>query len=248
MDMHLFLHGNVDRGLRQLASEFEEPKVEHPRNFSNFWFTAHWNVFAAIANSISLSGHGGTLIVANPTAVAHCLRIKYSSKFEALQRAFVSFINARNKAVDFYEASEQQGKRISERVYKADLQLTLATDQLAESIRFIAKLASCDGAIVVSPDFRLEGFGAEIRAEMEAGIGVLDVIDELRGEYTACDIEQFGMRHRSAIKLASHHSDIVVLPISQDGPISAVWRKEGHVYVKRGVSLANMNMPWTGGL
>jgi DNA integrity scanning protein DisA with diadenylate cyclase activity len=124
------------------------------------------------------------------------------------------------------------------------LSLLDAADQLIEAIRFISQLAGCDGAIVFSQDLTLLGFGAEIRAEMEDDISALEVIDEARRKYKACDVEQFGMRHRSAVKLASKGEGSVILAVSQDGPITAVWRDDRNVLVKRGVSLANMNMPW----
>ena len=249
LDLHVFLHETVNRGLESLAEHFEPPKIESPRDFEDFWFIAHWNIFASIANSISLSGHGGTLIIVDPqdSEVMSCLRIKYSGQFDALRNAFIEFINARNKTADFYEAAELEGKQVSKRVFEAESTLFTATDQLVEATRFIARLASCDGAIVVSPDFRLLGFGAEIRAEMKDDITVKNVINEMGREYASCDVEQFGMRRRSAVKLASRQERFVVLTVSQDGPISAIWREKQDVFVKRGVSLANMNMPWTGG-
>lgn len=67
---------------------------------------------------------------------------------------------------------------------------------------------------------------------------------ELAGENRPLDVEQFGMRHRSAIKLVSQQNDLRVLVVSQDGPISAVWWDKQQVFVRRGVSLVNMNIPW----
>ena len=107
----------------------------------------------------------------------------------------------------------------------------------------MAGLAGCDGAIILSHDLRLLGFGAEILAEMREGVEVFDVIHELRKTYRALDVEQFGMRHRSAIKLVSQISEARSIVISQDGPISVVWREQERLYVKKGVSLVNMNMP-----
>lgn len=52
------------------------------------------------------------------------------------------------------------------------------------------------------------------------------------------------MRHRSAIKLASHSEGIANVVVSQDGPISVVFRKNSEVIVRKNVKLVNMNMPW----
>jgi len=248
-EFHLFLHEVVNEGLHAIADRFTVPNWETPRDYENFWFIAHWNVFAAIVNSISLSGHGGTLIISNPNSSisSPSLRIKYGGQFDALRTAFIEFINRRNKTADMYEESEQNDKKIAESIFKEELALSTATEQMIEAVRFVANFASCDGAIVISPDLRVWGFGAEIRAEMETDVNVLNVVSEMPQKYEQCDIEQFGMRHRSAIKLASRDEGALVLAISQDGPISAIWRRNSTVFVKKGVSLANLNMPWTGG-
>lgn len=52
------------------------------------------------------------------------------------------------------------------------------------------------------------------------------------------------MRHRSAVKLASQLEGVMILVISQDGPVSAVWADEFAVYVYKGVRLVNANAPW----
>lgn len=250
LDFDLFLHKAVHEGLVRLMGDFSVPKWEQPRDFESFWFTALWNVFAAISKSISLSGHGGTIIIADPAdgAVMEAIRIKYSGKFDALRASFIDFINARNKTADFYEKAEQQDQRVAGGVYEAEVALTHASDRLVEATRLVARLASCDGAIVMSPDLKLLGFGAEIRAEMEADVGVREIISEMPGRNVECDIEQFGMRHRSAIKLASRSEGAVVLAVSQDGPISGIWRSGPSVFVKKGAQLANFNLPWSGGL
>ena len=58
------------------------------------------------------------------------------------------------------------------------------------------------------------------------------------------DIEQFGLRHRSAIKLISRQTKYTAIVVSQDGPISVIWSREGRVNVRKGVQLTNLNMPW----
>lgn len=223
------------------------PKWEPPREFESFWFIALFNVFVSIANSISLTRHGGMLILSE-TASKNNLRIKYAGEFNALRSSFVDFINTRNVVADFYERAEQRGQPVSKAVHKAELAALRATDAMVEAIRFVARLSSCDGAIVLTPDLKLVGFGAEIRAELKEGAKVGEVIDEPNRHYLECDLEQFGMRHRSAIKLASQDDKALVLAISQDGPISAVWSDKGSVLVKKGAQLTNMNMPYAGGV
>jgi len=60
--------------------------------------------------------------------------------------------------------------------------------------------------------------------------------------YEELDSEQFGMRHRSAIKLCSQCDEIIVFVVSQDGGISLVWNKERKVYLKSDIKTTNLNM------
>jgi hypothetical protein len=258
LEFGLFLHESLHDGLDVLAQEFTTPSVEQPRDYENFWFIALFNVFAAVANSVSSGGHGGMIILlpASIHGFDTDLRTKYATSSSALRDAFIAFINARNTTADFWETAENTGQSLSTIALEAEIKLNHATDNLVEAIRFIAQLSGCDGAIVITSDLRLMGFGAEVRAEMDPAAQIAEVDNEFsttfefrdgkaHRKHNDCDVEQFGMRHRAAIKLASKMPGARVLAISQDGPISAVWREEDHVLVRKSVSLPNMNMPWS---
>src|SRR3954471_1377152 len=59
------------------------------------------------------------------------------------------------------------GEAVSEGSFAiAEVRMRDAYAELVEATRFVAGLAGCDGAIVLSEDLRLFGFGAEIRAEL----------------------------------------------------------------------------------
>jgi hypothetical protein len=245
INIPLFLHKVAHDGLRCLAKSFTVPELEQPRDFESFWFTALCNVFSAIANSISVSGHGGMLTVlkAGSSLPEDLVRTKYVCHSSALRDAFIAFINARNTTADFWTASET-GESWQGNAHEAELKLISATEHLVEAIRFVAQMAGCDGAILLTSDLKLLGFGSEIRTEMAPEVSVSQVTDELHEDYRSCDLEQFGMRHRSAIKLVSRLPETSVLAVSQDGPISAVWAKDGSVIVRKGAPLGNMNIPW----
>ncbi len=246
LEIQTFMSEAVENGLGKIVSNFHFPKIEEPRDFQNFWYIAHWNVIAAIVNSISIAGHGGMLIIVDSDVSdsARCLRLKYSGKADIVQTAFIDFINRRNQVADYYEEAERKQEKVSREVFEAELLLIQAADHLTEAIRFVAQLAGCDGAIVISDELSLIGFGAEVRAEMKENIDSVEVITEHPSKYKVCDVEQFGMRHRAAVKFASQGEGTVTLAVSQDGPISAVWRKGQRVYVKKGVALVNLNMPF----
>ena len=98
---------------------------------------------------------------------------------------------------------------------------------------------------MISEDLQVLGFGAEIRSELKPNTHVIEVIDDMRSVNKPLDVEHFGLRHRSAIKLVSRNNAASVLVISQDGPISFVSSDTpGQVKVRKGVNLTNMNMPF----
>ena len=87
----------------------------------------------------------------------------------------------------------------------------------------------------------------EIAAELResSAVGAADTDQaEVNRKFRKLDVEQFGMRHRSALKLVSQEPSWRVLVVSQDGPISAVWSEHATVIIRRGVNLVNINMPW----
>lgn len=248
IDLHLALHDPVRRGLEELIDKITSPQKERPRDYHSFVFTAHWNIIAAIANSISDEGHGGAVILVPPDTAPpeQDIRIKYQQDSPVLTEAFVRVMNVRNRVIDFVIRAEDGEKTnsFSGNWAQSELELIKAHSDLVEAIRFVARLSGCDGAIVLSEDLRLLGFGAEIRAEFDAQAKLREIVDEMRGTGRAMDVEQFGLRHRSAIKLISKHPDYTAIAVSQDGPISVVWSKDGDINVRKGVSLTNLNMPW----
>ena len=210
IDMHLSLHEPAHRGLSTMIDEIVRPEVEHPREFTGLEFIALWNTYAAIANSISLSGHGGALIIApsGKEFPKQFLKPKYPLNADALRTTFVNFMNSRHVMGDLMARSERNENISDEQFSHASLRSKDAFTELVEATRFVAQLARCDGAIVISDDLRLLGFGVEISADLKQGTSVNDVTHELSGEHRAFDVEQFGMRHRSAIKLVSQQNDL----------------------------------------
>ena len=161
-----------------------------------------------------------------------------------LTDAFVDFMNARHEVSNCYYLRDL-GRKISDgRLAKLDWKSKHAFDRLVESTRSVARFAQCDGAVVISRSLEALGFGAEIAIEHRKGTRVFDVAHEARRKHRSLDVEQFGMRHRSAIKFVGHCEGAVALVASQDGPVSGIWADGGRVYVKRGLQLVNANLPW----
>lgn len=246
-ELSMALHAPVDNGLRKIWPEITYPKIEEPREYENFQFIAFWNTLAALANCIGEEAHGGAVVIvpAGKSASVKQLRIKYRQDASTLKNSFIEFMSIRHRVADFVVRIERGEELVKGDWALAELDLAERHLRLVEAIRFVARLACCDGAIVISEDLRLLGFGAEIRSELKSKTIVREVKDEMRKLYEPLNIEAFGLRHRSAIKLVSQEPTYSVLVISQDGPISVVWSEQDRfVTVKRGANLVNLNMPW----
>jgi hypothetical protein len=249
LDLPLFLHDIVNAGIDEdLSPRLVRPRREPPKEFCSFEFTALWNCFAAIANSIAHASHGGTLVILPGATVDEKLaQVKYGLRSSRLADAFVKFMNARHRSADRY-FDQDMGKRVAAgELAQLDRAWLLAFEEVVEAVRFIARLAQCDGAVLLTRGLELVGFGCELKATMAPGRQAVTKSRNWGGEEVPLDVEQFGMRHRSAVKYISQCPNAVALVISQDGPISGVWskKKDGDIAVRTEPRLISMHLPWS---
>ncbi len=246
IDFSLFFHPIATAGSNSLQNSIQYPAYEHPREFEGFEFIALINTYTAIASEISASGHGGMVILAleHVTVSQEQLRIKYPCQSSILRDAFVTFMNARHIQGDFAALYDDGHAVPDAELNRAEIESRDAYDALIEATRFIAALAGCDGAVVLNSDLSLVGFGAEILSELNDPIDIFEGKAEFSDDLESCNIEQFGMRHRSAVKLASQTVSYRIIAVSQDGPVSGVYQKAEQVFVEKGITMSNMNMPW----
>jgi hypothetical protein len=97
---------------------------------------------------------------------------------------------------------------------------------MRERLDAIARLASIDGALLLSPEFELMGFGAKLRAAPWDGT-VLEGPDGVGGGGQPFDFSRLGARHASAVAYVAALPGTVAFVVSADGPIRALARK-GH--------------------
>jgi hypothetical protein len=90
----------------------------------------------------------------------------------------------------------------------------------------IARLASIDGALLLSPEFELIGFGTKLRAPPLNG-SVIEGADGFGGGGQPFDVSRLGARHASAVAYVAALPGTVAFVASADGPIRALTRK-GH--------------------
>ena len=102
----------------------------------------------------------------------------------------------------------------------------------------IAKLTSVDGAVVLTKDLDLLGFGAEVLMEkMGSRHPKMKFIGYDDQEQTYKTFQDNGMRHRAGYRFCSSVKDSVAFVVSQDGTIEACTKHDGKVLVYDNVSL-----------
>lgn len=88
-----------------------------------------------------------------------------------------------------------------------------------QALGVIAQLAAVDGAIIISPEFRILGFGASIKSKSEPQLKLISLKhnEPMRDEPFAF---LQGNRHSSAARFAMEVQESIVFVVSQDGEIS----------------------------
>jgi hypothetical protein len=110
-----------------------------------------------------------------------------------------------------------------------DEELITLDEALFEMAQLIAELAATDGAVVLTKNHELLGFGGMISGRLPAVKSVARALD-LEGELAAEeDTGNVGARHRSAYRLAGAVPGSVTVVISQDGGVRFVCQKVGRV-------------------
>jgi hypothetical protein len=177
---------------------------------------------------VSEARHGGCLLVLpdEPELSALPLKIKYRLDSDIIQTAL------RERALVEPAYAPRSGR--SARVYDdATLADSLLLDRdLAQVIDFVAGLAAVDGAVLLSRDLCLRGFGAEIthsRTPSDEECVEYDDHPEPLGRPAPESLSDFGMRHRSAVRFCQEVPGAMAFVVSQDGGIRMFHNVAGHV-------------------
>ncbi len=174
-------------------------------------------------------GHGGILVVVpheitsiDPRLSDRVL-LKYKSEFDYAWSYLTAFL------VNEYELDGLQSPSNSQEASSSELfhkfrRLEEVGDRLFEKIddtaKSIASLTGVDGAVVITNQFRVLGFGGEIIAESPS----LEYVTHATENQTTTLIESFGTRHRSAFRFCSSFEDSVAFIFSSDGGVRAAKR------------------------
>jgi len=234
-------------GVDVVRPRLHPPKLEPPRETSDFEWNALLNTILSIVSGLESHGHGGTLLLASPgTERTVPVRVKFDvdERNTMLADRFVAFVNARHALVDARLARRQRPDAPSGELPHLEDATVIAEEDLAGAADVVARLSAVDGALVLSSDLRVVGFGAEIVLDASRQVVAHEVAGHARrgDTWPAIDGESFGMRHRSALRCVAATEGVAAFVVSQDGTVSFFWKQESRVLVKRGVTIANPNM------
>jgi hypothetical protein len=183
--------------------------------------------FERLAERLVLAGHGGSLIIAGAgvgdvhSCRPHGVHLPPTTTFRAantcLREAFLEdeSFSRRNGAV----APGEPPLRLRSDVEREHL----------SALDHVARLSNVDGAVVMSPDLCVFGFGATIDLSEDTVIPAIDLFDltEADSPPRAVSVDEFqGHRHKSAVhfcamQLARDEARLALAIVaSQDGTLS----------------------------
>ena len=89
---------------------------------------------------------------------------------------------------------------------------------LESDIWTVSSLSGADGAVLLTWRLEVRAFGVEISAKRDPR-SIFRAEDVAGIEKTEINLDAFGMRHRSMIRLCAANPDIVGIVVSQDGSV-----------------------------
>ncbi len=179
---------------------------------------------------VRASGHGGLLVFVAPQAVPELLapggllRPKYLvQELGAGARCGHIFLAIAQRLSALGDLSWAHYQQATDAPLRA---LATAVDHFAD---LLANLMAVDGALVLTKNLEIVGFGVEIRAPHVALDQVHRALD-LEGEHLYAEpADQGGTRHRAAYRLCLAAPECLAVAISQDGGVQLVHQNNGKI-------------------
>ena len=213
-----------DKTIQALKTEkWDNDDDDFPRRFYNFFLER-------ILYNVRYLGHGGTIILvpdeigSDDPRLTDRIVLKYATNYDYAWESLVrSLVNHRC----YYDLYFSLSRGELEPTIAALLECSNLKDEgdsIDEEIQDIAKsiasLATVDGALVITTQFKVLGFGGEIVATSPT----LRSVTEVSEGKQSVPIESFGTRHRSAFRFCSSFENSVAFIVSSDGGVKAATR------------------------
>jgi hypothetical protein len=229
---------------RYVSVEHEELKLhmEARKHATKPWATIDPEFFRMLKKQVIMriigrvraNRHGGTLVFIPDERKDEFLRenpyIKFKYRFvdEEPRRRFrtviVRIANALAESYGSLESKREVGW--AEYLVSKNQTLSWLDESVFEWAHLAAGMAQVDGAVAITQQFELIGFGAEISGKLDRIDTVAKALDpegiDLRQERADC----VGTRHHSAYSLCNALHDVLALVVSQDGTVQlARWNR-----------------------
>ena len=179
--------------------------------------------------------HGGMLLYVPQERAADLLKtaihLKYAFADDAARRRYPALMHAVMHALGAAAAEmSPPPARVGYDVYQRTSRPEIAAldEAIFEISQLLAGLGDVDGAVVITDQLELLGFGAEI-------VGVPDVTtvrhaqDLEATEFHVDNVDRVGTRHRSAYRLCAFEPACLAIVVSQDGGVQFVKSIHGAV-------------------
>ena len=181
--------------------------------------------------------HGGTIIFLPLEDAAEPLQdyIALGYRFAAGPPRFCCpdlIVDMLNSLARLYGVSGQHGQAaVGWREFESttDAEIAALDEGLFEMAYLIAELAAADGAVVLSKNHELLGFGGMISGRLPAVKRVAKALDPEGDKVAEEETGNVGARHQSAYRLAGALPGSVVVVVSQDGGVRFICQKDRRV-------------------
>ena len=187
-------------------------------------------------------GTGGSLLLtAKPKSSV--LNVGHHCKYDRLRSSFVlRQVDAiyKNHLIDTASESQTLNRQELSELWWAESDLDDRVDEMAGASKVVTSLASMDGAVLMTLDLSVTGFGVKIGSAPEVKI-VYDGEDfSIKGKRAKrVSVAELGTRHASVLRYCSVDSNAIGVVISQDGQVRIVHSVDGAVVMWSRIKLLN---------
>ena len=146
----------------------------------------------------------------------------YNYSWEILTKSLVNHRKYYDLHFPLWDAKIEMNKDNFQDYYMLTNEMQEIEEAVSDVTQVIASMTSVDGAIVVTDELRVLGFGAEVLA-ISPSLKEVKIAENSKAN-RKIPIESFGTRHRSAFRFCSSFEEAVVFVVSQDGGVKAMKR------------------------
>ncbi len=231
----------IDEVKREVTLEEFADRPWNAKSLESYYLDAIRRLLLRIKNL----GHGGAIVV-SPDRSLGSLDLKYKIDYGRFRKSIgqrgASVIRECYAADKLFKYLDSNADEIPVDLY---LQESVSATEVEESgseldgaIWFIALLSRVDGAVVLTQEFDVKGFGAEICiADEPNDIYLATNAAASPSKIRPFDYRHFGTRHRSMMRYCNAIEGSVGFVVSQDGDVRAMTKRRGKLLVWDNIQL-----------